>query len=158
MEYRVLGPLEVLADGHPLKLGGVKQRALLAILLLRANEVVARDVLVDELWGEKPPSDAAHSLDVQVSRLRKALEAGTGERMLLTRRGGYVLRVASDALDLSRFESLLAEGERASSPRRRSGPRRSFARRSSSGAGRPSGTSCMNHSRPSRPTGSRSSA
>src|SRR6266480_7156350 len=110
MEYRVLGPLEVLAHGQPLELGGVKQRALLAILLLRANEIVARDVLTDELWGGQPPSGAAHSLDVHVSRLRKALEAGNGERMLLTRRGGYVLRVAPGELDLRRFERLLEEG------------------------------------------------
>src|SRR6266480_3317818 len=110
MEYRVLGPLEVLAHGQPLELGGVKQRALLAILLLRANEVVARDVLTEELWGGEPPSGAAHSLDVHISRLRKALEPEAAERTLLTRPGGYVLRIGPDELDLRRFDRLVEEG------------------------------------------------
>ena len=62
LEFRILGPLEVVRDGVPLQLGGQKQRALLAILLLRANEVVATDRLVDELWGEQPPRTATTSL------------------------------------------------------------------------------------------------
>ena len=75
IEYRILGPLEVSADGRVIEIGGPKQRALLAILLLRANESVSRDVLAHELWGEEPPAGAQGSLDVYVSRLRKALGA-----------------------------------------------------------------------------------
>ena len=72
MEFLLLGPLEVRANGITLAVGGAKQRALLAILLLRANEVVSRDRLLEELWPDRP-GDADHSLDHQVSRLRKTL-------------------------------------------------------------------------------------
>src|SRR6266540_3410682 len=114
MEFRLLGPLEVWEDGRPLSLGGTKQRALLAILLLRANEVVSRDVLIDELWGERPPASAAHSLEAYVSRLRKTLHADrTGEPILVTRPPGYMLRVEFEKLDLDRFDRLLEEGRRA---------------------------------------------
>jgi YVTN family beta-propeller protein len=114
MEFRLLGPLEVWEDGRPLSLGGLKQRALLAILLLRANEVVSRDALIDELWGERPPASAAHSLEAYVSRLRKTLHADrAGEPILVTRQPGYMLRVGFEALDLHRFERLLEEGRRA---------------------------------------------
>jgi YVTN family beta-propeller protein len=114
MEFRLLGPLEIWEDGRPLSLGGTKQRALLAILLLRANEVVSRDVLIDELWGERPPPSAAHSLEAYVSRLRKTLHADrTGEPILVTRPPGYMLRVGFEELDLHRFERLLEEGRRA---------------------------------------------
>jgi YVTN family beta-propeller protein len=114
MDFRLLGPLEVWEDGRPLSLGGMKQRALLAILLLRANEVVSRDVLIDELWGERPPASAAHSLEAYVSRLRKTLHADrAGEPILVTRQPGYMLRVGFEELDLHRFERLLEEGRRA---------------------------------------------
>ena len=76
MEFRVLGPLEVYEGGRPLPLGSAKQPALLAVLLLRSNQVVSRDVLIDELWGERPPARAAHSVEAYVSRLRKLLHAG----------------------------------------------------------------------------------
>ena len=93
MEFRLLGPLEVWDDGRPLSLGGTKQRALLALLLLRANEVVSRDVLIDELWGDRPPASAAHSVEAYVSRLRKTLHADrAGEPILVTRPPGYMLR------------------------------------------------------------------
>jgi YVTN family beta-propeller protein len=114
MEFRLLGPLEVWEDGRPLSLGGTKQRALLAILLLRANEVISRDVLIDELWGEQPPASAAHSVEAYVSRLRKTLRADrAGEPILVTRPPGYMLRVGFEKLDLDRFERLLEEGRRA---------------------------------------------
>src|SRR5215813_8584346 len=89
--YRILGPLEVSADGRVIEIRGPKQRALLAILLLRANEPVPRDVLVHELWGERPPAGAQGSLDVYVSRLRKVLTAAAGEPVLVTRPGAYLL-------------------------------------------------------------------
>src|ERR671922_1596485 len=114
MEFRLLGPLELWDDGRPLSLGGTKQRALLAILLLRANEVVSRDVLIDELWGERPPASAAHSVEAYVSRLRKTLHADrAGEPLLVTRPPGYMLRVGFEELDLHRYERLLEDGRRA---------------------------------------------
>src|SRR5687767_13551033 len=75
MEFRILGPLEVADDGRRVELGGRKQRALLAILLLHANEVVSADKLIDELWGETPPPTAAKTLQAHVSRLRRAINA-----------------------------------------------------------------------------------
>src|SRR5438270_12386133 len=73
-DYRILGPLEVSGDDRPVALGGEKQRALLAMLLLHAGEVVSSDRLIDELWGERPPPGAANALQVHVSRLRKVLD------------------------------------------------------------------------------------
>ena len=71
MEFRILGPVEVRRNGDALALGGRKQRALLAVLLLHANESVSRDRLIDALWGERPPPSAQQSLDSYVSRLRR---------------------------------------------------------------------------------------
>ena len=105
MLFRVLGPLAVEHEGGSLPLGGHKQRALLALLLLHANRVVSRDVLVDGLWAGEPPRSALHSLEVYVSRLRKLV----GER-LRTRPAGYVLEVEPDELDARCFEDELARG------------------------------------------------
>ena len=114
VDFRILGPLEVRANGDRLRLGGRKQRALLAVLLLNANEVVSRDRLIDVLWGERPPPTASHTLDAYLSRLRKALASdGDGEVRLVTLAPGYVLRIPPDQLDLARFERLAAEGQRA---------------------------------------------
>ncbi|MBV9310653.1 MAG: AAA family ATPase [Solirubrobacterales bacterium] len=105
LELGVLGPIEVRIDhGEPVALGGVRQRALLAILGLHANEVVSTDRLVDDLWGEHPPATAVHTVQVFVSRLRRAL-APAGER-LVTRPPGYALEVGPDELDASRCERL----------------------------------------------------
>src|SRR5688572_17438942 len=106
MEFRILGPLEVWDEGGEVSLGGAKPRALLAILLLHPNDVVPADRLIDELWGEDTPEDAAAALRVNVSRLRKALP----QDVLTTRSPGYLLRVEPDALDLNRFERLIDEG------------------------------------------------
>ena len=73
MEFRILGPLEVVEHGRALPLGGARQRTLLALLLTRANEVVSADRLIDELWGAQPPRTAANALQYHVSQLRKAL-------------------------------------------------------------------------------------
>ena len=105
MEFRVLGPLEVVEDDRSLSLGGSKQRALLATLLLRPNEVVSSERLIDELWGESPPATAAKAIQVYVSALRKEL----GGDRLVTRTPGYFLRVDPSELDLAAFESLVAE-------------------------------------------------
>src|SRR5262249_56938786 len=81
--------------------------------VLRANEVVSRDRLIDDLWAGRPPDSAAHSLEVYVSRLRKTLQSNGGDPMVATRPGGYLLRLASDQLDLSDFERLTEEGRSA---------------------------------------------
>lgn len=106
MEFRILGPVEVKLDGSVVALGGRKQRALLALLLLHANEVVSRDRLIEALWGERPPPSVHQSLDSYVSRLRGAL----GQERLVRRPPGYVLVVDPDELDLARFEALVAAG------------------------------------------------
>ena len=106
----MLGPLEVRAGGERLALGGRKQRALLAILLLHANETVSTDRLVALLWGEAPPGTALTALHGHVSQLRKLLEPdrdpGAQPRVLLTHEPGYVLRLAPEQLDLERFRAL----------------------------------------------------
>jgi DNA-binding SARP family transcriptional activator len=106
MEFRILGPLAVWDKGGEVSLGGPKPRALLAVLLLHANEVVSADRLIEELWGEDSPEHAADALRVNVSRLRKALPPD----VLTTRSPGYVVQVEPDALDLRRFERLVEEG------------------------------------------------
>src|SRR3954471_12156328 len=113
MEYRVLGSLEVRGGKGPVPLGGPKQRALLALLLVNANRVVARDRLIDELWGESPPDTAVKTSQVYVSRLRKLLPEGA----LLTRPPGYLLAVDPGALDLARFEQLVTEARGAATSR-----------------------------------------
>ena len=75
MEYRILGPLEAFGGDGPLSLGGTKQRALLALLLLHANRVVSRRTLIEGLWGNDPPERAEKTVQVYVSRLRKVLPA-----------------------------------------------------------------------------------
>jgi YVTN family beta-propeller protein len=112
VEFRILGPLDVAEEGQSLALAAGKQRALLAILLLRANEVVSRDELIDGLWGERPPATAAKSIQISVSQLRKALgQSDGGNGGLLTRPNGYELRVAPDAVDLDRFQRLVKDGK-----------------------------------------------
>jgi DNA-binding SARP family transcriptional activator len=108
-EFRLLGPLEAVAADGPLPLGGQKQRAVLALLLLNAGRVVSTDALMDAIWGEEPPRTAATSLQNFVSQLRKLL----GPDTLLTRSPGYVLRVEPDSVDLIRFERLVDSARRA---------------------------------------------
>src|SRR5262245_36007119 len=103
MEFRVLGPLEVRRDGGALALGGQKQRELLTLLLLRANEPVATERIVDELWGERPPGSAQTAVHGHVSQLRRLL----GRERILTRRPGYILCVEPGELDLERFSRLI---------------------------------------------------
>jgi YVTN family beta-propeller protein len=109
IEFRILGPLEVQDEGRLAPLGGTRQRAVLAILLLHRGEVVSVDRLVDELWGERPPGTATKTVQVYVSRLRKEL----GQAVVLTRGHGYVLEVEPDQLDAASFERLTTEGREA---------------------------------------------
>ncbi len=113
MEFRILGPLEVLDEGRTLALGGSKPRALLALLLLHRGETLGTERLIDELWGEHPPATAAKSLRVHVSRLRRALSAAPRQRpgdLVVTQAHGYQLVLDPEHLDAHRFERLLAEG------------------------------------------------
>jgi DNA-binding SARP family transcriptional activator/DNA-binding beta-propeller fold protein YncE len=109
MEYRLLGPLEVLdGSGHKLPLAGARQQSVLAALLLRAGQTVAVERLVDQLW-EEPPATAARTVQVYVSRLRKELREGAIE----SRPGGYALLLNGDRLDLRAFEQAAEEGRAA---------------------------------------------
>src|SRR5919201_2920119 len=109
MEFRILGPLEVSVDGAAVALGPAKERAVLGVLLLRANAVVSTEQLVDELWGERPPSTAGKLVQVHVSHLRKALAAANGELVLRTQAPGYSIVLGPDQLDATRFTTLLAQ-------------------------------------------------
>lgn len=113
MDFRILGPLEALDGGQPVALGGSRQRALLALMLLHPNEALRSDRLIDELWGERPPAAAAKTLQVHVSRLRKALArgaAGGSGDLVITREHGYELRLDLERVDAHRFERRLAQG------------------------------------------------
>src|SRR5215212_6298344 len=105
MEFRILGPLEAADGTTEIPLGGRKQRALVARLLLDANKTVAVDRLVDDLWGEDTPDTAAKMVQIAVSRLRKVLPDG----VLVTRPPGYALEADAEALDLTRFTRLRGE-------------------------------------------------
>ena len=105
IEFRVLGSLEVVKDGHPVALGPPKQRELLAALLVFRRQPVSSDRLIDALWGERAPASAAKIVQGYVSNLRKALGAG----LLVTRGHGYLLQVDPDQVDADRFESLASE-------------------------------------------------
>jgi DNA-binding SARP family transcriptional activator len=109
VQFRILGPLEVLERDVVQPLGGAKQRAVLAILILHRGELVSGERLADELWGERPPATAAKTLQGYISRLRKTL----GEDVLRTRGRGYVLTLPSGRLDLDEFERLAGEGRAA---------------------------------------------
>ncbi len=109
IEFRVLGPLEVLRDGEPVRILGDKERALLALLVIHGGEVVSTDQLIDQLWGEDLPDNPANALQAVVSRLRR----GLGEDgVIVTRKPGYALQVQQGLVDAARFEDLLRRGTR----------------------------------------------
>src|SRR5688500_18312354 len=109
MRFRLLGPIEVTDHDRSLPLGGTKQRSLLAVLLLDANEIVSTDRLIAELWGDAPPATVAKSVQAYVSRLRAEL----GSDRLITHSPGYAVRVDPGELDLEVFERLCEEARRA---------------------------------------------
>jgi basic membrane lipoprotein Med (substrate-binding protein (PBP1-ABC) superfamily)/DNA-binding SARP family transcriptional activator len=113
VEYRILGALEVVSNGTRVQLGPPKQRAVLAVLLLHAGEVVSTDHLIEQVWGDHPPRTAAHSVQLYISDLRRSLERVGHETSIETRAPGYLLRVETGYIDLRRFERLVAEGGRA---------------------------------------------
>ncbi len=115
MEFRILGPLEVLDEGRPLKLGSARQRTLLAALLVCANEVVSADRLADALWGDDQPTDTSNALQTYVSRLRRVVDPETSsesDRTLISSPPGYVLKVGPGKLDAAQFETMVAEAHR----------------------------------------------
>jgi WD40 repeat protein/DNA-binding SARP family transcriptional activator len=109
VEFRILGPLEVVRDGAPIVLGAAQERALLALLVLRGGKAVPIDRLIDDLWGDRAPATAAKAVQVYVSRLRKAL----GADAIVTHGRGYRLAIEPEQVDAVRFDALLAEGRRA---------------------------------------------
>jgi predicted ATPase/DNA-binding SARP family transcriptional activator len=109
VDFRLLGPLEALVEGEPVPLGAPKQRALLAQFLLRPNEAIPVERLVDALWPEQPPASARHAVQVYVSRLRRAL----GPDRIEARSRAYVLRADRDEIDLGRFRGLVADARAA---------------------------------------------
>jgi YVTN family beta-propeller protein len=109
LDFRILGPLAVTDKGRAIPLGGGKQRALLALLLINRGDAVSSDRLIEELWAGRPPATAAKSVQVYVSQLRKA----TGPGVIVTRGGGYALLAEPDQVDANRFERLCEEGRRA---------------------------------------------
>lgn len=109
MDFALLGPLEVRDGDRVLQMGSAKQRALLAILLLRANRVVSADQLIEALWGDETPQGATNALHAYVSRVRKIL----GENRIVTRAPGYVIEAKPSELDLERFRRLAEAGRRA---------------------------------------------
>ena len=111
MEFRILGPLEVVLDGRAVELRAAKVRALLGMLLVSPNQVVSADRMADGLWGDDRPDSAVNTLQGYVSQLRKSL----GGDQIQTRPPGYVLAAAAELIDVSRFERFLEEGRRARS-------------------------------------------
>lgn len=113
MEFRLLGQMEARAEGLEIALGPKKQRAVLAVLILHCNEMVPAERLVENVWGDKQPRTAVHAIHNYVSALRKAFAAVTDEPVIETSSSGYVLRIEPGAIDIVRFERLVAEGQHA---------------------------------------------
>ncbi|MEH0819246.1 MULTISPECIES: AfsR/SARP family transcriptional regulator [unclassified Micromonospora] len=112
MEFRLLGPVEATIGDHPVQLGGVKPRTLLAALLVEHGHVVPAERLVDVIWGDGPPGTARAVLQTYVSTLRRSLGGGVGTA-IVTRSPGYLIRIGAATLDRDLFEELLAQGRRA---------------------------------------------
>src|SRR5215467_4053910 len=108
VEFRILGPLEVVEDGESVALGTLKERLVLGVLLLHANEFVSPERIIDELWGVAPPPTARKAVQVYVSKLRKVL-GGNGRDPIATADGGYRLKVNPDRFDADRMRSLVAD-------------------------------------------------
>jgi len=110
VEFRILGPVQVVLDGTIASLGGNRERAVLALLLLSANQVVSADRLAEDLWDGRPPDAATAALQVYVSRLRKALGQSSRDGVLRTQPPGYLIQVEPGQLDADHFAALVARG------------------------------------------------
>jgi DNA-binding SARP family transcriptional activator/tetratricopeptide (TPR) repeat protein len=109
----LLGPLEVAGPEGRVRIGGAKERMVLALLALRAGEVVSREALVDALWGDDPPATAIKTLQGHVARVRRALEAAGMTDLLMTRTPGYLLGVVPESIDVTGFERHATAGRNA---------------------------------------------
>jgi DNA-binding SARP family transcriptional activator/tetratricopeptide (TPR) repeat protein len=118
IEFRLLGPLEVAVDNKILDFGSARQRIVLSMLILNANQVVSLPHLVDAVWDERPPATADSQVQTCISALRQRLESVCSERMIMTRSVGYVIMVPDDALDIAKFEQLVSRGRVAASDHR----------------------------------------
>jgi DNA-binding SARP family transcriptional activator len=129
IEFRILGPLQVLGDGQEIRVGAPRERALLSLLVMHAGEVVSRDRLFVGLWGESPPVSAAKTLQTYIAHVRRALDAGVpgARERLRTTDGGYRLDAADDEIDLRRFDRLLADGHAAVAAQRFEAASNAFA-------------------------------
>ena len=112
IEVRILGTVDAVVDGQSLRLSGSKQRAVLAILALRANRTVSADDLIDGLWGDAPPASAAKNVQLYISRLRQALDSNGSGARIITHGRGYELQLPEDAVDAARFERLVDRARR----------------------------------------------
>jgi YVTN family beta-propeller protein len=110
VEFRILGPVEVSNGAGVLRLGGPKQRALLADLVLNAGTAVSTAQLIGDLWGNDPPPTAEHTVEAYISRIRRILRDDSAREVLLTKPPGYLLDVGRDHVDAFRFEQLVEEG------------------------------------------------
>ena len=113
LEFRVLGPLEVVHDGQKLALGKAQQQAVIGLLALCAPQPVPIDRLVDEVWGERPPASAHHAIQVYVSAIRKLLRSAGAEATVTTSAAGYALEVDPERVDANRFERLVSAAQSA---------------------------------------------
>ena len=110
LDFRILGPIEVSNGAGLLRLGGPKQRALLADLALNAGTIVSTARLIEDLWGDDPPPTAGHTVEAYISRIRRILRDGSTREVLLSKPPGYLLDVGRDRVDAFRFEELVEEG------------------------------------------------
>lgn len=157
MEFRILGPLQALDAGRIVTPRGAKQRALLGILLLHANETLSTDRLIDELWGEHAPATAAKTVQVHISQLRKRLAGGSvngADGLIVTRAHGYELKLDPEQLDAQLFEVLVAEGRRELTEGRPERAASALEGRWRCGRGRPLPISRPSHSPSARSLGS----
>ena len=112
MEFRILGSLEVFDEEHRVAVRGAKQKALLALLVIHANETLSTERLIDELWGERPPATASKTVQMHISRLRRALErpgAGDGD-LVVTRKHGYAAQGQSRQRRLASVRTVVRRG------------------------------------------------
>lgn len=123
MEFRLLGPLEVLSEGQAVPIGGARQRGVLALLLLAPNEVVSTDRLIDEVWGPRPPKSVEASLQNCISNLRAAV----GRELIETRAPGYLLHIDAGSIDALRFEQALEASRDLDAPERAAALREALA-------------------------------
>ncbi|WP_424186733.1 AfsR/SARP family transcriptional regulator [Actinokineospora sp. G85] len=111
LQFRVLGPVEVVAGGETRRFTAHRQLTILGLLLLRVNHVVSAEELIDAIWDESPPSTARGQVQICVSHLRRDLQELVGDKVIVTRAGGYLCHIPEDRLDITRFERHVREAD-----------------------------------------------